>query len=167
MRRFHYSANTNATPAEIWGMWTDVENWNTWDAHIEYAHLAGPFQEGQLGRIKLVGLKEIDFYLSDVRDKKSFTINYVLPLKTRMESWHTLLEKNDLQEFTHGVRIEGPLSWVFVFAVVRKIQKNMSSVLENVKKKLEGSGYVPTEGKKEKNTPLPPVEDQVGVKYSK
>ena len=47
-----HTVETTASPAAIWNIWQDVENWNTWDAGIEYSRLDGPFQTGTTGILK-------------------------------------------------------------------------------------------------------------------
>ena len=133
MRRFHHSIETTASTAEIWEHWTNLEGWSEWDSELEYASLEGPFQEGQLGKIKPVKGPESEIYLSGVRELSSFTVNVVLPLNTRLEIWHTLMSKKDTREITHGVRIEGRLSWVYAVLLGAPMKMNLQIAMENMK----------------------------------
>jgi len=47
-----HTVETTATPTQIWQVWQDVENWNSWDHETESSRLDGPFQAGITGWLK-------------------------------------------------------------------------------------------------------------------
>ena len=50
-----HTVETTATPAQIWKVWQDVENWKNWDQEIELSQIDGPFQAGTTGCTKFIG----------------------------------------------------------------------------------------------------------------
>ena len=45
---FHreFSTNTSAARASIWALWTDINNWPSWNAGVAQAKFTGPFVMG-------------------------------------------------------------------------------------------------------------------------
>ena len=45
---FHreFSTTTSASRSTIWALWTDINNWSSWNAGVEQAKLSGPFVVG-------------------------------------------------------------------------------------------------------------------------
>ena len=41
-----------ASPQDIYSLYTDVENWSQWDEEVEYSHLMGEFKIGTKGILK-------------------------------------------------------------------------------------------------------------------
>ncbi|MFF9852668.1 SRPBCC family protein [Streptomyces litmocidini] len=46
MWEYEHSVETTVTPEAIWRLWSDVENWGTWNAEIEKIEIDGPFGKG-------------------------------------------------------------------------------------------------------------------------
>ncbi|GAA1264959.1 hypothetical protein GCM10009665_62840 [Kitasatospora nipponensis] len=46
MWEYEHAIESDATPAAIWRLWSDVENWGNWNADIEAIELRGPFATG-------------------------------------------------------------------------------------------------------------------------
>ena len=46
MWEYENSIETAATPEAIWRLWSDVENWGSWNAEIEKIEINGPFEPG-------------------------------------------------------------------------------------------------------------------------
>lgn len=40
---------TKASREQVWKLWTDVNNWNTWDSEVAYSELNGNFEIGTFG----------------------------------------------------------------------------------------------------------------------
>jgi hypothetical protein len=46
MWEYEHSIETSATPEAIWRLWSDVEDWGTWNAGIAKIEMNGPFEAG-------------------------------------------------------------------------------------------------------------------------
>jgi len=46
MWEYENAVETTAAPEAIWRLWSDVENWGTWNAEIEKIEINGPFAAG-------------------------------------------------------------------------------------------------------------------------
>lgn len=46
MWEYENAVETTAAPEAIWCLWSDVENWGTWNAEIEKIEINGPFAAG-------------------------------------------------------------------------------------------------------------------------
>lgn len=166
MRRFHESIHTTAVGQAIWDRWIDVEHWSVWDTSIEYAKLNGPFQEGQLGVIKRIGMPEAEFFLSNIREGKSLTINTVLPFKTRIEDWFIIMEGKQTREVIHGQRYEGFLSWFYAIKLANTMREHIVESLERTKKELEGKDHAAsTSNIRNSNTPDLDMKKDVNINY--
>lgn len=51
----HATKSTSASPRQIYALWSDIDNWHTFDDGIEWAKLDGPFRQGATYRIKPKG----------------------------------------------------------------------------------------------------------------
>lgn len=40
------------SPEQVWHVWQDVENWNSWDHDLESSGIDGVFQTGVTGYLK-------------------------------------------------------------------------------------------------------------------
>ena len=70
-REFH--ATTNAPRATVWAIWSDVNNWSSWNAGVEQAHIAGPFVGGAEFSMTPGGQQALSCRLSDVEPGVAFT----------------------------------------------------------------------------------------------
>ena len=41
-----------ASPQDIYSLYTDVKNWSQWDKEVDYSHLMGEFKIGNKGILK-------------------------------------------------------------------------------------------------------------------
>jgi hypothetical protein len=46
MWEYQNAVETTAAPEAIWRLWSDVENWGSWNAEIEKIEINGPFAAG-------------------------------------------------------------------------------------------------------------------------
>jgi hypothetical protein len=46
MWEYEHSTETSATPEAIWRLWSDVEDWGTWNAGMAKIEMNGPFEAG-------------------------------------------------------------------------------------------------------------------------
>lgn len=131
-----HTVETTATPAEIWKIWEDVKNWNTWDHGIEYSTIDGPFKTGTTGTLKPKGGPLLYNRLTRVEPMKMFIDESKLFLATITVS-HFLTESNGKTEVTNQIEMTGPLAFFFAFVIGRPMKKNLPQEMEAMVKKAE------------------------------
>ncbi len=70
-REFH--ATTTAPRSTVWAIWSDVNNWASWNAGVEQAHIAGPFVSGAEFSMTPGGQQALSCRLTDVEPGVAFT----------------------------------------------------------------------------------------------
>jgi hypothetical protein len=129
-KRYYYSVNyiggkmffeefifeTNSPKDRIWSSWIDVNNWNKWDAGIEYSHLNGHFENGTYGSFKTSdgGAKALylSFEIKNCIHNKSFTGRIKLTLCT-IDLGYELIEEDTKLKTKYYIKIYGLLTFVY------------------------------------------------------
>ena len=119
------------TPHQIWQIWTDINNWHTWDSDIEWAKLTEPFRDGSRFYLKPKGGPRVRIVLMDVKHEESFTDLAKFPF-AKMYSIHKLTKIGTTLKVLHTVRVEGLLSSLWWHLV----GKNVAAGLEVQSKKM-------------------------------
>jgi hypothetical protein len=118
---------TNSKKENIWALWTDVKNWNKWDASVEYSYLNGIFQNGTNGSFKSSN-KQKPFYvfykLINCIPEKSFTRRTKLFLCT-MDVGHELIDEDNKLKIKSYIRIHGPLTFFYKDGVGKDMWKKL------------------------------------------
>lgn len=105
---YRHSIETDATPREVWALYSDVSTWPSWDAAAERVTLEGPFSAGSQGTMKFHGQDPLPFRLVEVESERLFVDETPVPdgiirFRHRLEPG----EGGGLR-LTHEVEIEGP-----------------------------------------------------------
>jgi uncharacterized protein YndB with AHSA1/START domain len=77
---FHREFNTTTTAprSTVWALWTDVNNWSSWNPGVAHAHLTGPFVSGAEFSMTPSGQDAMTTRLVHVEDGAVFTDETVL-----------------------------------------------------------------------------------------
>jgi hypothetical protein len=137
MQTIKHTVVTTAPAKEIWNLWQDVPNWNSWDHEIEYSRLDGPFETGTTGILKPKGGPKVKMQLTRVEPMHLFQDVANLPLATILVT-HTLREIEGKTEVTHQIKMEGPLAFFFAFVIGRKMKKGLPGAMQALIKQAEG-----------------------------
>ncbi len=97
---------------DIWRVLENVAEWNTWDKELEFAQLHGPFASGTQFTLRPKGGPKVKIQLYKVEPNKGFTDLTQFPL-AKMYGIHEMQETTNGLEFTHTIRIEGPLAFLW------------------------------------------------------
>ena len=127
---------TNATPEQIWKLWSDVKNWNQWDEEIEMSELYGGFEVGVKGVLKPKGGPKTKFEMLTVDYLRGFSDRSFLPL-TKMDFIHKLEEKNGKLFITHRVEIKGTLTFLFSRVIGNKIASELPKAMKKLSEMAE------------------------------
>ena len=109
-----FETETNSTKEKIWDLWSDVTNWNKWNAAVEYSYINGNFQNGINGTFKLADGAESYFLfykLIDCIPNKSFTKRIKLAFCI-IDIGYKLCEENSKLKINHFIKIYGLLSFI-------------------------------------------------------
>ncbi|WP_027499750.1 SRPBCC family protein [Rhodococcus sp. UNC363MFTsu5.1] len=72
MWEYEHSVDTAATPESIWRLWSDVENWGTWNADIEHIEILGEFADGTEIVMTPAGDEAVHLRLAEVSENRLF-----------------------------------------------------------------------------------------------
>jgi len=131
-----HTVETSASPAAIWQIWEDVENWNSWDHGIEFSTINGPFKTGTTGTLKPKGGPLVYTTLTHVDPMKQFVDEAKLPFSRIIVS-HSLSESEGKTRVTHRIEMKGPLAFLFAYVIGREMKKNLPQEMAAMIKKAE------------------------------
>lgn len=134
--RFSCTRLTTAPPARIWAIWTDVEQWPTWDRAVKQATLAGPFAVGTRGTVVPDKGLKATFELVAVEPGRSYTLRTQLPLGALYVK-RTLGQAEGQTQFTHEVWFSGLSKGLFGWALGRDFRARLPQFLEAIKAQAE------------------------------
>lgn len=120
-KRTYTEVFEDVTPEAIWSVWKDVNHWHLWDTDIDYCKLEGPFEVGQILKLKPKGAKEVNITLVEVTPNVSYTDCTHFP-GAKMYGYHTMnREPNGRLRLTTIMTVEGPLGFIWRFLVAQGI----------------------------------------------
>ncbi|CCB86472.1 putative uncharacterized protein [Parachlamydia acanthamoebae UV-7] len=129
-----HTLETTATPTQIWQVWQDVENWNSWDHGTEFSRLDGPFQTGTSGCLKPIEGPLLKTLLTHVEPFKMFVQEAKLFL-ARAVMTHSMTQIAGKTQITFQTEIRGPLAFLFACLLGHSIKKKIPIEMEEMLKK--------------------------------
>jgi hypothetical protein len=127
---------TTASKEKIWYLWSDVQNWKTWDKDVESAELFGAFKQGTKGVMKPSEGPRATFSITECTRLKSFTNTSALPL-CRIDFIHVMNETEGRLEVKHQVVMTGILTFLFSKIIGRKIEAGLPYAVDSLVKTAE------------------------------
>ena len=109
---------------QVWKVWSDVNQWHTWQDDIEYANLDGEFESGNVIHFKPKGGPKIRIVLTKVEPNLVFVDLTRFPLSKMYDS-HELVTHGDELEIKTTISIRGPLSFVWRKLVAENVAHGM------------------------------------------
>jgi hypothetical protein len=125
------TAETPATPEQVWSRYVAVDAWKSWDHEIESSSLQGAFTLGARGKLKPKGGPASGFVLTDVQPGRRFADRTRLPLAT-LHFEHELTPTASGTRITHRVRFEGLLAPLFARLIGRKIAAGLPQAVDTL-----------------------------------
>lgn len=98
-----------ATKEQLWKLFSDVNNWHTWDAGVEFAKMTGKFEKGNFFTLKPKGGPKIKIQLIEAIENSKFTDLTKFPL-AKMYGEHTFEETPDGLKITTTMTLKGILT---------------------------------------------------------
>ncbi|HZW26732.1 MAG TPA: SRPBCC domain-containing protein [Gallionella sp.] len=127
-----YSKKVKGLKAEqVWKVWTDVNQWHTWQSDIEYARLEGEFRVGNTFLLKPEGGPRVNIEIIIVEPNRQFTDLTRFP-GAKMYGSHEFVIHGDELEIKTTMSIEGPLSFVWRKIVAEDVANGMMAQTDSL-----------------------------------
>ena len=127
-----YSKKVQGLKAEqVWKVWTDLNQWHTWQSDIEYAKLEGEFKVGNTFLLKPKGGPKVNIEIIKVEPNRQFTDLTRFP-GAKMYGSHEFVIHGDELEIKTTMSIEGPLSFVWRKIVTEDVANGMMEQTEHL-----------------------------------
>jgi hypothetical protein len=131
------TAESSATPAQLWARYADVPNWTDWDEGLEHVSLDGPFAVGVSGRLKPAGAPtSFPFTLTRVDVERGFSDVTPIPHRAlplvRLVFDHELTPTATGTRITHRVAFRGPLGWLFRLVAGKGFHKDVPDAVNSL-----------------------------------
>lgn len=127
-----YSKRVRGVQAEkVWKVWTDVNQWHTWQPDIEYAKLDGDFKVGNTFKLKPRGGPGVTIEIIKVESSRQFTDLTRFP-GARMFGCHEFIAHGDELEIRTTMSIEGFLSFLWKKIVAENVANGMAEQAEAI-----------------------------------
>lgn len=134
-----YSVVTkDVTKEQMWKLLADVNNWHTWDAGVEFAHLEGKFEKGNHFTFQPKGGPKLKIGILEAVENKNFTDLTNFPL-AKMYGEHLLEETPEGLKITTTMKVQGVLGFLWRKLVAQKIVDDLPEDMQqqiNTAKKL-------------------------------
>lgn len=118
------------TKEQMWKLFSDVNNWHTWDKGIGYAKLNGEFMEGNFFELKPKDGPKVKVTLLKTIKNKMFLDVTNFPL-AKMYDEHIFEETPDGLKITNTISVKGLLSFLWVKIVAQNIVNSLPKDIEN------------------------------------
>ena len=136
MKNHRHTIKIHASPEKIFAIYSDVENWKSWDSEVISSSLDGSFKAGSIGSLKPKSGPKSKILIETVIPNISFCVSSKLPL-CLMRFGHDLEKKGDYTLVTHSIHFSGPLSFLFKRLIGNQISKTLAHSLNGLKQKAE------------------------------
>jgi len=118
--RNHSVVTPEVTKEQIWKLFTDVNNWHSWDEGIEFAKLDGRFEKGNFFVLKPKGGPTVKVKLLATIENEMFLDVTKFPL-AKMYDEHKFEETPLGLKITNTITVKGPLGFLWRKIVAEKI----------------------------------------------
>ncbi len=137
MWQTEHSKETVAAPAAIWQLFTQVDQWRSWNPGIAHAELNGPFRDGASGRVKRPGGHEGTFAIVEVDEGRSFVYEEKAP-GGRLRILHSIERlSSDRSRVAMRATTDGPLSRVLGLITHKIIEGYVPTAVQQLAAKAE------------------------------
>ena len=137
MWTFEHTEQTGAGAERLWSHYADPASWPAWDSTLEAVSVQGPLVAGARGTLKPAGGPRLRFRVTELVAGRAFTTTARLPL-ARLHFTHRIEARATGAGFTHGVRIEGPLTPLFARVIGRGIAAELPATMRALARAAEG-----------------------------
>lgn len=126
----------NASAAEVFRVYKNVEGWQSWDPEVLAAHLPRGLVPGAVGWLEPRRGPKSSIAVGEVRPGHCFTIESRLPF-CKITFGHDLVGRDSVCTVTHWVTFTGLLSPLFRYLIGRPIAATLPDTLAGLKNECE------------------------------
>lgn len=126
---------SDVTAEEVWCVWTDVNQWHSWQDDIEFAQIDTDFKAGSFFKFKPKGAPTFSIEVTEIVENSVFTDLTKLPL-AKMYDKHELISHGDHLELKSTISISGPLAFLWKHLIAKGIVASLPAQTENLLKKV-------------------------------
>jgi uncharacterized protein YndB with AHSA1/START domain len=134
------SLETTASPAEVWRVWSDINQWPEWNPDMKESRLDGPLKLGATGMINTRSGGKHDVVVTHYEDGHSFELESTALPATKMAIRATVTPLNGGTRITQGFEPRGLLAPIVGPMMSGTILKTFESVLGGLKQRVEATG---------------------------
>jgi len=128
---FEASVEGQVSSSEIWRIWTNVEDWSSWDKELEWSRIDGPFTAGTEGHLKPKDWSPLKFKITEAIDGKEFKNVTIMPLGTTLKFHHFSENISPGRcRITHRVHAKGLLAPILRLTLRRKLKAKLPHALQ-------------------------------------
>jgi hypothetical protein len=127
--KMHSIVTKEASKEQMWKLFSDVNNWHTWDQGIESAKMEGKFEKGNFFHLRPKGGPTVKIQLVETIENKKFVDFTKFPL-AKMYGEHTFEEIPDGLKITTTMKVEGMLSFLWIKLVAQGIVNSLPMEME-------------------------------------
>jgi uncharacterized protein YndB with AHSA1/START domain len=134
------SLDTKASPAAVWRVWSDVNQWPQWNPDMNESRLDGPLKLGATGMINTKSGGKHDVVVTHYEDGRSFELESTALPGTKMAIRATISPSGDGSRITQGFEPRGLLAPIVGPMMSGQILKTFNAVLGGLKQRVETTG---------------------------
>ncbi len=116
----HSVVTQAVTKEQLWKLFSDVNQWHTWDQGIEFARMEGAFKKGNHFLLKLKNGPKVKIELVETVENRRFMDYTRFPL-AKMYGDHTFEDTPDGLKITTTMTVKGPLAFLWKKLVAQGI----------------------------------------------
>ena len=125
----HSIVTKEVTKEQMWKLFTNVNNWHTWDEGIEFAKMEGKFEKGNFFTLRPKGGPNVKVKLLETVENKSFLDVTKFPLAKMFDN-HTFEETPQVLKITNTISVTGVLGFLWRKIVAQKIVDSLPNDMQ-------------------------------------
>ena len=137
MKAYGVSRSTVASPETVWRVWSDPDNWSTWNSGIRAAKLAGPLANGVKGEMTTSRGSVHDVTFHGVVRGRCFSMSMAGPPFTTITFSCEIEPNGGGSTIAQDVAFAGPLGQLFGAMMGAGMAKHFVPVLDDLARTAE------------------------------
>lgn len=137
MKTYGVSRSTTATPAAVWRVWSDPNNWSRWNSGITSARVDGPLADGTTGTMTTSRGSSHEVTFHDVTPGRGFSMSMHGPPLTNVTFRCEISPAGSGSTISQNVAFTGPFGFLFGAMMGNEMAKHFIPVLDDLAKNAE------------------------------
>jgi Polyketide cyclase / dehydrase and lipid transport len=132
VKTYGRSRSTLASPARVWSVWSDSNNWSRRNTGIRWCMLDGPLVSGAKATVETTQGSQHTVTFSDVEPPRHFTLSMDGPPLTTMRFLCEVRPDGRGSTLSQSVSFVGPLAFLFRPLLGAQLARNFVPVLDGL-----------------------------------